>query len=66
MSQTEGNLQLHISRHIKNQKACDRFMFSFILQTFIESLLYAETGVGSKNSVVNETLVASAFVELIV
>lgn len=40
-------------------------MFSFILQVFIESLLYAETGVGSKNSVVNETVV-SACMELIV
>ena len=41
-------------------------MFSFILKVFIESLLYAETGVGSKNSMVNETEVVSACMELIV
>ena len=41
-------------------------MFSSILKVFIESLLYAETGVGSKNSMVNETEVVSACMELIV
>lgn len=40
-------------------------MFSFILQIFVESLLYAATGVGRKNLVVNETELVSAFVELI-
>lgn len=40
-------------------------MFSFILQIFVESLLYADTGVGRKNLVVNETELVSAFVELI-
>lgn len=39
-------------------------MFSFTLQIFIESILYAKTG--DKSSVVNETEIVSDFVELIV
>lgn len=31
----------------KNQTVCDRFMFSFTLQIFVESLLYGETRIGS-------------------
>lgn len=60
------NLAASFFQTHKEQKAGERVMFSFILQIFIESLLYAETGVGSKNWVVNETEVVFAFVELIV
>lgn len=42
--ETYSSLLLYVPRHMKNQKACDGFMYSFTLQIFIESLLYAEMG----------------------
>lgn len=54
----------HVLRYRKNQEAHERFVFSFTLQIFIESILYTKTG--DEGSVVNETEIVSDFVELIV